>query len=107
NEIGVAEIGLDRAQPASAAEPHGEPASTHSAGADADCPAVPDLTPDGQLPLQVQLEALEQQRILEALERCGGNQSEAARRLGMSSSTLIARLDRYRAPRPRKSVTAR
>ncbi|HEX3757229.1 MAG TPA: helix-turn-helix domain-containing protein [Kofleriaceae bacterium] len=52
--------------------------------------------------LHEQIEALERQRILDTLESCGGNQSEAARRLGMSRGTLIARLDRYGAPRPRK-----
>jgi DNA-binding NtrC family response regulator len=52
--------------------------------------------------LDGEIAALERDRILEMLERCGGNQSEAARRLGMSRSKLIARLDRYGAPRPRK-----
>ena len=37
-----------------------------------------------------------------ALAACGGNQSEAARRLGISRSTLISRLERYGVPRPRK-----
>jgi DNA-binding protein Fis len=41
------------------------------------------------------------------LERCGGNQPDAARCLGISRGTLIARLDRYGAPRPRKSFAAR
>src|SRR4029450_11435018 len=33
--------------------------------------------------LQAEMKSLERTRILEALERCGGNQSEAARRLGI------------------------
>jgi DNA-binding NtrC family response regulator len=46
---------------------------------------------------------LERQRILDALEQCGGNQTRAARVLGISRNTLLARLDAYGLPRPRKS----
>jgi transcriptional regulator with PAS, ATPase and Fis domain len=52
--------------------------------------------------LHDQIDELERQGILDALAACGGNQSAAARRLGISRSTLIARLDRYGVPRPRK-----
>jgi DNA-binding NtrC family response regulator len=38
------------------------------------------------------LKALERTKILEALARCGGNQSEAARQLGMPRRTLVSRL---------------
>ena len=41
-------------------------------------------------------------RILEALERSAWNQTRAARILGMSRGTLIARLDELGLPRPRK-----
>jgi len=44
----------------------------------------------------------ERRRILEALERCAGNQTHAARMLGISRGTLIARLDLYDIPRPRR-----
>ena len=44
----------------------------------------------------------ERQRIEEALDLCAGNQSRAAKMLGMSRATLVARLDRYGFPRPRK-----
>lgn len=44
----------------------------------------------------------ERERILEALERCGGNQTRAARLLGVSRRTLINRLEEYDLPRPRK-----
>jgi DNA-binding NtrC family response regulator len=44
----------------------------------------------------------ERQRILDALERCVGNQTRAAAMLGISRSTLVARLEQYRIPRPRK-----
>jgi DNA-binding NtrC family response regulator len=46
--------------------------------------------------------ALERQRILAALEACGGNQSRAARSLGISRATLIRRLEIYGVARPRK-----
>jgi DNA-binding NtrC family response regulator len=42
--------------------------------------------------LQAEMKSLERERILAALERCGGNQSEAARQLGMPRRTLVARL---------------
>ncbi|MEO5769296.1 MAG: helix-turn-helix domain-containing protein [Polyangia bacterium] len=42
--------------------------------------------------LHAEMKALESRRILEAIERCGGNQSEAARQLGMPRRTLISRL---------------
>jgi len=44
----------------------------------------------------------ERARILAALAACGGNQSRAARQLGISRKVLIARLDRYGTARPRK-----
>ena len=50
--------------------------------------------PGGTAPqsLQSEVRALERSRILETLERCGGNQSEAARQLGLPRRTLVARL---------------
>jgi transcriptional regulator with PAS, ATPase and Fis domain len=49
-----------------------------------------------------EVKKLEYQRIKEALEQCGGNQTEAARLLGISRRTLINRLDEYGIARPRK-----
>jgi two-component system, NtrC family, response regulator AtoC len=46
--------------------------------------------------------ALERDRILATLAACGGNQSRAARELGLSRKVLIARLESYGAARPRK-----
>jgi two-component system response regulator AtoC len=45
---------------------------------------------------------VERRRILDAMEKCGGNQTRAARMLGISRNTLLARLDAYGLPRPRK-----
>jgi two-component system response regulator AtoC len=44
----------------------------------------------------------ERERILGVLAECGGNQSRAAKRLGISRTTLVARLNDYGIPRPRK-----
>jgi DNA-binding NtrC family response regulator len=52
--------------------------------------------------LKDELEALERQRILDALERCAWNQTRAARMLGLSRGVLMARLDQYGIARPRK-----
>ena len=45
---------------------------------------------------------LERRRIEEALELCAGNQSRAAKLLGISRATLVSRLNLYGFPRPRK-----
>ena len=44
----------------------------------------------------------ERRRILDALEQCAGNQTRAAKLLGISRNTLLARLDQYGIARPRK-----
>jgi DNA-binding NtrC family response regulator len=76
-------------------------------------PLVPSATPASSPPpsapppsahLREEIDALERQRILDALAQCAGNQTQAAKLLGMSRATLVARLDAYGAPRPRKNV---
>lgn len=57
------------------------------------------LTP---ISLQAEIDEIERDRILRALDDCGGNQSRAAKLLGMNRGTLIRRLESYRVPRPRK-----
>lgn len=61
---------------------------------------------EGPLPqpisLQAEIDEIERERILRALDDCGGNQSRAAKLLGMNRGTLIRRLESYGVPRPRK-----
>jgi two-component system response regulator AtoC len=45
----------------------------------------------------------EKGRIVRALEACGGNQTRAAKLLGVSRRTLINRLEQFELPRPKKS----
>ena len=51
--------------------------------------------------LHADVESLERRRIVEALEACGGNQTRAAQKLGISRGTLLARLKQYGITRPR------
>jgi two-component system response regulator AtoC len=50
---------------------------------------------DGTLSLREQIEAVERSLIARTMTAVGGNQSEAARRLGLSRGTLIERLKKY------------
>lgn len=51
--------------------------------------------------LRAELDAIEKARIVEALDRSGGNQTRAAALLGMPRRTFILRLEAYGIPRPR------
>jgi two-component system, NtrC family, response regulator AtoC len=52
--------------------------------------------------LQTQMKSIERAKILEALDRCRGNQSEASQLLGMPRRTLVSRLTEYGLTRARK-----
>jgi DNA-binding NtrC family response regulator len=47
-------------------------------------------------------EPTERERIIHALEQCAGNQTRAAKLLGISLRTLVSRLTEYDVPRPRR-----
>jgi two-component system, NtrC family, response regulator HydG len=47
------------------------------------------------LPGNMPLDEVEKRSILEAIKSCGGNKSEAARRLGITRKTLRKKLDKY------------
>jgi len=64
--------------------------------------AAPAAPPAPGAPLRSELEALERQRIVDALEKCAGNQTYAAELLGMPRRTLVTKLAAYNIPRPRK-----
>ena len=67
--------------------------------------AIPNQRADQpNAPLSMELQSLERTRIVNALQRAGGNQTKAAKMLGMSRRTLVSRLDTYQVPRPRKRV---
>ncbi|MCA9672848.1 MAG: sigma-54-dependent Fis family transcriptional regulator [Myxococcales bacterium] len=52
------------------------------------------------------IQELEKQSIIDALERCGGNQSRAAKLLRWSRRKLCYKMDYYGLARPRKKVVA-
>jgi DNA-binding NtrC family response regulator len=58
-------------------------------------PWVPVIPPEG-----LSLEELERELILQALERAGGNKSQAARLLGLTRRTLYSRMERHGLRRP-------
>jgi len=65
---------------------------------------MPGQMAQNDMPSQVRatVAEIEKQRILEALDKCAGNQTRAAELLGISRRTLINRLDEYGIARPRK-----
>jgi transcriptional regulator with PAS, ATPase and Fis domain len=54
----------------------------------------------GQLPAAIK--ALERDQVIQALEHSGGNQTQAAKQLGIARRTLINRMEEYGLSRPRK-----
>jgi DNA-binding NtrC family response regulator len=54
-------------------------------------------------PLSNEMKRFEKERIAEALEKCHGNQTKAAKMLGISRKVLLARLDEFELERPRKN----
>ncbi len=94
-EIGAAHLPL--AQTARLAERMAAPARAAAVPAAAADPTDDDV-PAGLSPEERE----ERARIIEVLQACAGNQTRAARELGMSRTTLVGRLKLYRIPRPRR-----
>jgi len=55
-------------------------------------------------PMEGGLDQVERQMILQALEKCGGNQGKAALALGISRRTLVRKLKTYRESTPDETV---
>ena len=55
----------------------------------------------------VETDEQKRQRILHALMECGGNNTEAAKLLGVSRRTLGKWLEAYNIPRPRKKTRSK
>ncbi|WP_394837667.1 sigma 54-interacting transcriptional regulator [Pendulispora rubella] len=78
--------------------PSSSPSSSPSSWAGG---GAPPASSPSSTPLRGQMQSLERQRIVDALERSNGNQSRAAELLGMPRRTLVDKLRRYNIPRPR------
>jgi len=98
-ELGVRHLAFSpRIDAVAAASPVAAPAAPPTAVAvaaasvDADDPALAALTPEQH----------DQRRaLIDALEKCSGNQTKAARMLGISRTTMVNRLKLFRISRPR------
>jgi two-component system response regulator AtoC len=73
-----------------------------NAGMVTERPGPPTAAAGASAGLWNETEALERRRVLEALEQSAGNQTQAAKLLGISRRALINRLELYEVPRPRK-----
>mgnify|MGYP003477519171 FL=1 len=62
-----------------------------------------DPSPPSSISLAQELERIERDAMVNALERTGGNQTQAAELLGMSRRTFVKRLRQYDIPRPSKA----
>jgi two-component system response regulator AtoC len=62
----------------------------------------PNVPPASPADLRMTLRSIEREQILDALAKCKGNQSQAAKLLGISRSTIIARIEQYGIGRPRR-----
>ena len=78
-----------------------------AAPAEATAPAGAVPSAEGAGGLRSELDAIERRRIVDALEQCAGNQTQAAALLGMPRRTFVARLSAYGIPRPRKGKPTR
>jgi DNA-binding NtrC family response regulator len=68
----------------------------------ADTVPVDDIADDPSASNWTPVERAERAQIIEALRLEGGNQSRAARRLGIARSTMVLRIEAFKLPRPNK-----
>jgi DNA-binding NtrC family response regulator len=93
--------------PAPRAAPPTPPPSrrSHPPDFEATVPQPMTLPPPGDPnALKTGVEQVERDLIVRALDQCAGNQTQAAKLLGISRRTLVSRLEQYNLPRPRKPV---
>jgi len=76
--------------------------NTYSPGRVSAAPPAGFAPPVAVPPVSVEGGGDERQRIIQALADCGGNQTRAAKQLGISRRTLSSRLNQLNIPRPRK-----
>ena len=76
----------------------------HASPAAQPAPASPVASASPDLPdsLRDALDVVERQRIIDALDKCAGNQTRAASLLGISRRALVNKLEQHNLPRPRK-----
>jgi DNA-binding NtrC family response regulator len=68
-------------------------------------PQVPAASEPRNEPIREEIESLYRERVEDALKQTAGNQSRAAKLLGVSRRTLMAKMDAYGLERPRKGKT--
>jgi transcriptional regulator with GAF, ATPase, and Fis domain len=78
------------------------PSAPLEAPASAPFAAPPPFATTSTSELRQELREIERERIVQAMTQAGGNQTLAARLLGMSRRALITRLENFKLPRPRK-----
>lgn len=94
--------GSGRPAAAAAAPSSAVPGGGHGAGPGVGIPGVSPSDEDRPPPGLSAADLAERQRIVDALAACGGNQTRAAKMLGIARRTLTSRLDKLGLPRPRK-----
>ena len=88
--------------PGAVLEPAHLPIELGESAPDSSAPSAAASEPDPSARLRQELADIERQRVLDALEQCGGNQSLAAEKLGISRRTLVYRLSAFGLTRSRK-----
>ncbi|MBI2895875.1 MAG: sigma 54-interacting transcriptional regulator [Deltaproteobacteria bacterium] len=83
---------------ASSVPPVAEP-GTPPVAASTVAPPSPSSRPKDYTAVRDEMRELERSRILEVLEACGGNQTSAAKKLGISRRTLVAKIAALGIPR--------